>query len=104
MSTSTPTPQAPSQPDPYAKMLVTPITTENEALTSFILYLNLAQRRGAFSFQEANKIYEGIRLFEKYNNKNAESSSSSPPPPPPSSPIEPTKPSYANILQTSTTG
>ena len=41
------------------------VTNENEALNLLVSFLNLAQRRGMFSFDESAKIWECIKMFQK---------------------------------------
>ena len=43
----------------------TVVTDENGALNVLVNYLGVAQRRGAFSLDEAAKIYECIKMFQK---------------------------------------
>jgi hypothetical protein len=52
-----------------------PITNENIALNVMISFLNVAQKRGAFSFDESAKIWECIQVFVK---ASATASSSTP--------------------------
>ena len=40
-----------------------PITNENIALNVMVSFLNVAQKRGAFSFDESAKIWECIQKF-----------------------------------------
>jgi hypothetical protein len=40
-----------------------PVTDENVALNLVISFLHLAQRRGAFQFDESAKILECVRFF-----------------------------------------
>jgi hypothetical protein len=41
------------------------VTDQNMALTLMVSFLNLAQRRGAFTFDESGKIWECIKRFQK---------------------------------------
>jgi hypothetical protein len=41
------------------------ITNENVALNVIVSFLNLAQRRGAFSMDESAKIWECVKKFQK---------------------------------------
>jgi len=41
------------------------VTDENTALNLMVNFLNLAQKRGAFSIDEAGKIWECIQKFKK---------------------------------------
>lgn len=42
-----------------------PVNNENAALNIMVNFLALAQKRGAFSFDESAKIWECINLFQK---------------------------------------
>ena len=56
--------QSPSpSPSPEIDLTKIPITNENVALNVLVTYLNIAQRRGVFSFEESAKIWECIRIF-----------------------------------------
>jgi hypothetical protein len=48
---------------PKVKLTDIPITDENVALNVVISFLHLAQRRGAFQFDESAKILECVRFF-----------------------------------------
>uniref|UniRef100_A0A6C0F3T1 Uncharacterized protein n=1 Tax=viral metagenome TaxID=1070528 RepID=A0A6C0F3T1_9ZZZZ len=41
------------------------VTDQNTALTLMVSFLNLAQRRGSFTFDESGKIWECIKSFQK---------------------------------------
>lgn len=41
------------------------VTDQNTALTLMVSFLNLAQRRGSFTFDESGKILECIKSFQK---------------------------------------
>jgi hypothetical protein len=41
-----------------------PVTNQNEALQLIATFLNLAQKRGAFSLDESAKIWECIKYFQ----------------------------------------
>ena len=43
------------------------ISNENIALNVIVGFINIAQRRGAFSFDESAKIHECIIKFQKEN-------------------------------------
>ena len=47
------------------KLTDIPITSENVALNVLVSFVNLAQRRGAFSIDEAGKIWECIKKFQR---------------------------------------
>lgn len=53
---------APSE-EKQVRLVDVPIQNENTALNVMAGFLNLAQRRGAFSIDESAKIYECIRVF-----------------------------------------
>ena len=55
----------PSQPPPSMKLTDIPVTDENVALNIIISFLNAAQKRGVFNFEESAKIWECIQLFAK---------------------------------------
>jgi hypothetical protein len=42
-----------------------PVTDENTALNMMVNFLHLAQKRGAFNFDESAKIWECIQKFQK---------------------------------------
>lgn len=42
-----------------------PVNNENAALNIMVNFLALAQKRGAFSFDESAKIWECVNLFQK---------------------------------------
>jgi len=44
-------------------LLNVPVTNENVALNVMVSFLNVAQKRGAFSFDESAKIWECIQKF-----------------------------------------
>ena len=46
------------------KLVDVPVTNPNEALQLIATFLNLAQKRGAFSLDESAKIWECIKLFQ----------------------------------------
>ena len=47
------------------KLVDVQITDENTALNVIVTFLNLAQKRGAFSIDESAKIWECIKMFQK---------------------------------------
>jgi hypothetical protein len=47
------------------KLVDAPVTDENSALNILVSFLNLAQKRGAFGIDEAAKIWECIKMFQK---------------------------------------
>jgi hypothetical protein len=50
---------------PQIKLVDVEITDENIALNVIISFLSLAQKRGAFTFDESAKIWECIQQFQK---------------------------------------
>lgn len=69
--TETTQPQQSPQPTTVAssqqasKLLSIQITDENMALNVMVGFLELAQRRGTYSFEESAKILECIKKFQK---------------------------------------
>ena len=53
---------------PEIKLVDVEITDENVALNVIVSFLSLAQKRGAFTFDESAKIWECIQAFQKSNN------------------------------------
>jgi hypothetical protein len=51
--------------EPQVKLVDIEVTNENVALNLMVSFLNLAQRRGIFSIDEAAKIWECIKKFQK---------------------------------------
>lgn len=51
------------EPQPQIALTEVPITSENVALNVMVSFLNTAQRRGAFSFDESAKIWDCIKIF-----------------------------------------
>jgi hypothetical protein len=46
------------------RLVDVPVTNQNEALQLIATFLNLAQKRGAFSLDESAKIWECIKYFQ----------------------------------------
>jgi hypothetical protein len=42
-----------------------PVNTENDALNMLVAFLQVAQKRGAFSLEEAGKIMEAVGVFQR---------------------------------------
>jgi hypothetical protein len=57
-------PSTPTQPIEL-KLVDIEIKDENTALNVIVSFLSLAQKRGAFSFDESAKIWECIKMFQK---------------------------------------
>ena len=49
---------------PSAKLTQVSVDNQNVALNLLVSFVNLAQRRGAFSLDEAAKIWECIQKFQ----------------------------------------
>ena len=46
------------------KLVDVPIVDQNTALNVMVSFLNISQKRGAFTFDESAKILECIRFFQ----------------------------------------
>ena len=58
--------QLQEQPQPPSEKLVNvDIANENVAFNLLISFLSVAQKRGAFAFDESAKIWECIKMFQK---------------------------------------
>lgn len=55
--------QAPAQRQ--VSLLQIPVNTENDALNMLVAFLQVAQKRGAFSLEEAYKIMESVNVFQR---------------------------------------
>ena len=51
------------QPQKEVKLVDVPVSDENVALNLMVSFLSLAQKRGAFGFDEAAKIWECLLQF-----------------------------------------
>lgn len=49
---------------PKARLVDAPVRTQNDALQLFVSFLNLAQKRGAFTLDESAKIWDCIKVFQ----------------------------------------
>jgi hypothetical protein len=47
------------------KLVDIPVADENTSLNVMVAFLNLAQKRGAFTIDESAKIWECIKIFQK---------------------------------------
>jgi hypothetical protein len=54
-----------SEPKKEIKLTEVQVTSEVVALNLLVSFLNVAQRRGAFSIDESAKIYECVTKFQK---------------------------------------
>ena len=50
---------------PELKLVDIEVTNENMALNLLVSFVHLAQRRGAFNIDEAAKIWECVKKFQK---------------------------------------
>ena len=41
------------------------VSNQNEALQLIVTFLNLAQKRGAFTLDESAKLWECVKMFQK---------------------------------------
>ena len=55
--------QAPAQRQ--VSLTQIPVNTENDALNMLVAFLQVAQKRGAFSLEEAGKIMESVNKFQR---------------------------------------
>lgn len=55
----------PVPPKNEIKLVDIEVKDENMALNVMVNFLGLAQKRGAFSFDESAKIWECIKMFQK---------------------------------------
>ena len=67
-------PTQPPVPPQEVNVFDIDIKDESTALNVLVTFINAAQKRGAYNFQESAKIWECIKLFQKNS------------PPPPQSP------------------
>ena len=63
MTTSPTTPATPATPQ--VKLTEVAVVDEIVALNLIVSFLNLAQRRGAFTIDESAKIWECVKKFQK---------------------------------------
>ena len=59
--------EQPQQATPQRQVSLTqiPVNTENDALNMLVAFLQVAQKRGAFSLEEAGKIMEAVGVFQR---------------------------------------
>ena len=62
--------QVSSSENEQPNLLDIEITDENVALNVMVMFLNLAQNRGAFRIDESAKIFECIKTFQKTASKS----------------------------------
>jgi hypothetical protein len=46
------------------RLVDVPVTNQNEALQLIVTFLNLAQKRGAFTLDESAKLWECVKAFQ----------------------------------------
>lgn len=56
---------SPSLSQQQSSLVDSNVSNENDALNVMVSFLHLAQKRGAFNFQESAKIWECVKLFIK---------------------------------------
>jgi hypothetical protein len=52
-------------PQKEVRLVDIPVTDENTALNLLVSFLSAAHKRGAFTIDEAAKIWEAIKMFQK---------------------------------------
>jgi len=50
---------------PQVRLVNVPVTDDNVSLNLMVAFLNMAQRRGAYSMDESAKIWECVKRFIK---------------------------------------
>lgn len=63
--TTSPTTPATTPATPQVKLTEVAVADEIVALNLIVSFLNLAQRRGAFTIDESAKIWECVKKFQK---------------------------------------
>jgi hypothetical protein len=53
-----------SSQGPKTRLVDIAVTNQNEALQLIVTFLNLAQKRGAFTMDESAKIWECVKFFQ----------------------------------------
>jgi hypothetical protein len=56
--------------DNNGNLLNAPVNSPQESLNLLVSFISLAHHRGAFSIEEAAKIYECIRIFKQNDSSN----------------------------------
>ncbi len=64
-STSTTELPPPSGEKKQTRLVDVPINSQQEALQLIVTFLNLAQKRGAFTLDESAKLWECIKTFQQ---------------------------------------
>jgi hypothetical protein len=47
------------------RLVDVPVNTQNDALQLLVTFINLAQKRGAFTLDESAKLWECIKIFQQ---------------------------------------
>ena len=55
----------PSGEKKQTRLVDVPLTTQQYALQLIVTFLNLAQKRGAFTLDESAKLWECIKMFQQ---------------------------------------
>ena len=63
------TSSTPATEQQQVRLVDVPITDENSSINLLAAFLNLAQQRGAYSLDEAAKIFECLKIFDKDNKE-----------------------------------
>jgi hypothetical protein len=58
------TTELPSNNGAKTRLVDVPVTNQNEALQLIVTFLNLAQKRGAFTLDESAKLWECVKKFQ----------------------------------------
>ena len=64
-TTTTPTSTAAAEKRPETRLTDVAVKNEIAALNLMVQFLGLAQKRGAFTIDEAAKIWECVKMFQK---------------------------------------
>ena len=48
------------------RLVDVPLNTQQDALQLIVTFLNLAQKRGAFTLDESAKLWECIKMFQQF--------------------------------------
>ena len=57
------------EPTTSTKLVEQEVSDQNKALNLLVSFINLAQKRGAFSLDESSKIWECIKFFTEPASK-----------------------------------
>ena len=55
----------PSGEKKQTRLVDVPLTTQQDALQLIVTFLNLAQKRGAFTLDESAKLWDCIKMFQQ---------------------------------------